>query len=183
MRSVVPFGTITMLAESRLLSGIIYAGTEGGRIWRTTNDGGAWEQINQGLPRKWVSRLVASEHEIGRIYASFTGYREDDFNAYLFISHDFGDSWLSISNSLPAESINVIAEDPTNEDLLYVGTDLGVYVSLNRGQTWDSLSTKLPTTPVHDLEVHPRDPEIVIGSHGRSVWVLNIESVRVKALQ
>ena len=130
-----------------------------------------------------MSRLVASEHEVGRIYTSFTGYREDDFNAYLFISRDFGDSWLSISNSLPAESINVIAEDPTNEDLLYVGTDLGVYVSLNRGQTWDSLSAKLPTTPVHDLEVHPRDPEIVIGSHGRSVWVLNIESVRVKALQ
>ena len=183
MRSPVPFGTITMLAESRLLPGIIYAGTEGGAIWRTTNDGDTWEQINEGLPRKWVSRLVASEHEIGRVYASFTGYREDDFNAYLFISHDFGDSWLSISDGLPAESINVIAEDPTNEDLLYAGTDLGVYVSLNRGQTWDSLSTKLPTTPVHDLEVHPRDPEIVIGSHGRSVWVLNIESVRAQALR
>ena len=121
--------------------------------------------------------------DLQRVYASFTGYREDDFNAYLFVSHDFGASWASISDGLPAESINVIAEDPTNEDILYVGTDLGVYVTLDRGRTWSALSTTLPTTPVHDLEVHPRDPEIVIATHGRSVWVLNIEEVRARAMR
>lgn len=183
LRAAVPFGTITMLSESRLLPGVIYAGTEGGTIWLTTNDGAAWERVSDGLPQKWVSRLVASEHQIGRVYASFTGFREDDFNAYLFVSADFGGSWASISEALPAESINVVAEDPTNGDILYLGTDLGVYVSLDRGRTWESLSMTLPSTPVHDLEVHPRDPEIVIGTHGRSVWVLNIEAVRARALR
>jgi photosystem II stability/assembly factor-like uncharacterized protein len=178
MRAVVPFGTITMISESRYRPGIIYVGTESGKILLTTNDGADWERISDGLPTKWVSRVVASQHDIQRVYASFTGYREDDFSAYLFVSHDFGASWASISDGLPAESINVVAEDPTNEDILYVGTDLGVYVSLDRGHTWSSLSATLPTTPVHDLEVHPRDPEIVIGTHGRSVWVLNIEAVR-----
>jgi len=183
MRAVVPFGTITMLSESRLLPGVLYAGTESGKIWLTTDDGDNWQRISDGLPQKWVSRVVASEHDLQRVYAGFTGYREDDFNAYLFVSHDFGASWASISDGLPAESINVIAEDPINEDILYVGTDLGVYVTLDRGRTWSSLSATLPTTPVHDLEVHPRDPEIVIGTHGRSVWILDIEEVRARAMR
>ena len=183
MRAVVPFGTITMLSESRLLPGVLYAGTEGGKIWLTIDDGESWRPVSDGLPQKWVSRVVASEHDLQRVYASFTGHREDDFSSYLFVSEDFGASWTSISDGLPAESINVIAEDPTNENILYVGTDLGVYVSLDRGRTWSSLSATLPTTPVHDLEVHPRDPEIVIGTHGRSVWVLDIDEVRARAMR
>jgi photosystem II stability/assembly factor-like uncharacterized protein len=126
---------------------------------------------------------VASEHRLQRVYASFTGFREDDFNAYLFVSEDFGASWAPISDGLPAESINVIAEDPTHESILYVGTDLGVYVSLDRGATWQSLSATLPTTPVHDLEAHLRDPEIVIGTHGRSVWVLEVDDIRARAMR
>jgi hypothetical protein len=180
---VVPFGTITMLSESRLLPGVLYAGTEGGSIWLTTSDGDAWERISDGLPRKWVSRVVASQHDLQRVYAAFTGFREDDFSAYLFVSEDLGASWTPISDGLPAESINVVTEDPTNEDILYAGTDGGVYVSLDRGRTWSSLSATLPTTPVHDLEVHPRDPEIIIGTHGRSVWVLDIEEVRAAAMR
>ncbi len=183
MRAVVPFGTITMLSESRLLPGVLYAGTESGKIWLTTDDGDNWERVSDGLPQKWVSRVVASEHSLQRVYASFTGYREDDFSAYLFVSEDFGASWTPISNGLPGESINVIAEDPTHENILYVGTDLGVYVSLDRGASWHSLSATLPTTPVHDLEVHPRDPEIVIGTHGRSVWVMNVDEVRARAMR
>jgi photosystem II stability/assembly factor-like uncharacterized protein len=182
-RAAVPFGTITMLSESRLLPGVLYAGTEGGTIWLTTSDGDNWERISDGLPRKWVSRLVASQHDLQRVYAAFTGFREDDFSAYLFVSEDFGASWAPISAGLPAESINVIAEDPTNEDILYAGTDGGVYVSLDRGSTWSSLSATLPTTPVHDLEVHPRDPEIIIGTHGRSVWILDIDEIRAAAMR
>ncbi len=183
MRAVVPFGTITMLSESRLLPGVLYAGTEGGKIWLTTDDGENWQRVSDNLPQKWVSRVVASEHDLQRVYAAFTGYREDDFSAYLFVSDDFGASWASITDGLPAESINVVAEDPTHEDILYVGTDLGVYVSLDRGRTWSSLSATLPTTPVHDIEVHPRDPEIIIGTHGRSVWVLNVDEVRARAMR
>jgi photosystem II stability/assembly factor-like uncharacterized protein len=183
MRGVVPFGTITMLSESRLLPGVLYAGTEGGSIWLTTSDGDSWERVSDGLPHKWVSRVVASTHSLPRVYASFTGYREDDFSAYLFVSEDFGVSWASISDGLPMESINVVAEDPTHENILYVGTDLGVYVSLDRGGTWLSLSATLPTTPVHDLEAHPRDPEIVIGTHGRSVWILDVDEIRARAIR
>ena len=177
-RAVVPFGTITMLDESPFRPGVLYAGTEGGTLWRTADDGTSWARIDVGLPDKWLSRVIASEHEPDRVYASFTGYREDDFSAYLYGSDDAGQTWSSISNGLPAESINVIREDPTDERILYVGTDLGVYVSLDRGTSWQSLCTTLPTTPVHDLVVHPRDPEIVIGTHGRSVWVLDVSAVR-----
>jgi len=156
-RAVVPFGTITMLAESPHQPGLLYAGTEGGTIWLTRNDGATWTKIGTGLPRKWVSRLVASQHEAGTVYAAFTGYREDHFDAYLFASDDFGATWRSIAGGIPSESVNVVREDPRNRDVLYAGTDLGVYVSLDRGASWLALCAGLPTTPVHDLVVHPRD--------------------------
>ena len=177
-RGVVPFGTITMIAESRLQQGLLYVGTEGGSVWITRDGGGKWEKIDQGLPRKWVSRVVASQHETGRVFLSQTGFREDDFGIYLFRSEDFGKSWAPITGNLPMESINVIQEDPNFPDLLYVGTDLGVYVSGDGGGGWHALSSNLPTTPVHDLDVHPRDGELVIGTHGRSVFVLDLAPVR-----
>jgi photosystem II stability/assembly factor-like uncharacterized protein len=177
-RAVVPFGTITMISESPLEPGLIYVGTEGGTVWRTRDEGEGWERVDSGLPEKWVSRVIASEHVAGRVYASFTGFREDDFRSYLFRSDDFGATWRSIVGNLPAESVNVIREDPTDPGILYVGTDLGVYVSGDEGESWHSLSVKLPTTPVHDLVIHPRDPEMVIGTHGRSVFVLELGEVR-----
>ncbi len=177
-RAAVPFGTITMIAESELQQGLIYVGTEGGSAWLTRDDGENWERVGQGLPKKWVSRIVASRHETGRVYLSQTGFREDDFSSYLFSSDDFGESWTSIVGNLPGESVNVIQEDPDLPNVLYVGTDLGVYVSGNRGVSWHSLSSNLPTTPVHDLDVHPRDGELVIGTHGRSVFVLDLTPVR-----
>ena len=114
----------------------------------------------------------------GTPYAAFTGYREDDTRAYLYRTTDFGANWTSIVSNLPAESINVIREDPRNADVLYVGTDGGVYASLDRGMTWVSLGATLPTTPVHDLVVHPRDDEIVIGTHGRGVFVLDARPIQ-----
>ncbi|MCK5652065.1 MAG: hypothetical protein KAJ42_11835, partial [Gemmatimonadetes bacterium] len=177
-RAVVPFGTITMISESRLQQGMIYVGTEGGSIWLTRDEGEDWQRVSDGLPKKWVSRVIASEHDIGTVYASFTGFREDDFEAYLYASRDFGETWSSIRGNLPSESVNVIREDPHDAGVLYVGTDLGVYVSVDYGGTWHSLSANLPTTPVHDLQIHRRDDELVIGTHGRSVFVLELEHVR-----
>lgn len=177
-RGVVPFGTITMISESRLQQGMIYVGTEGGSIWLTRDEGEEWRKVSEGLPEKWVSRVIASEHDIGTVYVSFTGFREDDFEAYLYASRDFGESWTSIRGNLPSESVNVIREDPHDAGVLYVGTDLGVYVSTDGGGTWHSLSVNLPTTPVHDLQIHRRDDELVIGTHGRSVFVLELEHVR-----
>jgi photosystem II stability/assembly factor-like uncharacterized protein len=177
-RAAVPFGTITMISESRLQQGMIYVGTEGGSIWLTRDEGEDWQKVSDGLPEKWVSRVISSEHDIGTVYASFTGFREDDFEAYLYVSRDFGETWTSIRNNLPSESVNVIREDPHDAGILYVGTDLGVYISVDGGEVWHSLATNLPTTPVHDLQIHRRDDELVIGTHGRSVFVLDLEPIR-----
>ncbi|MFH1762610.1 MAG: hypothetical protein ABIF09_00335, partial [Gemmatimonadota bacterium] len=177
-RAPVPFGTITMIAESELQQGVIYVGTEGGSVWITRDEGEDWDKVSGELPAKWVSRVVASRHAPGRVYLSQTGFREDDFATYLFRSDDFGESWITIGGNLPAESVNVIQEDPELPDVLYLGTDLGVYVSGDGGGSWHSISANLPTTPVHDLDVHPRDGELVIGTHGRSAFVLDLKPVR-----
>jgi hypothetical protein len=177
-RATVPYGTITMISESPLHRGLIYIGTENGRVYVTRDEGAHWTEVDAGLPKKWVSRVIASQHAAGTAYVSLTGYREDDTRAYLYRSIDFGAHWTPIAANLPAESINVIREDPRNADVLYVGTDAGVYVSLDRGATWLSLSATLPTTPVHDLVIHPRDDEIVIGTHGRGVFVLDARPIQ-----
>lgn len=177
-RAVVPFGTISTLDESPIIPGLLYAGTEGGSLWRTRNDGASWERVGRGLERKWVRRVVASRHEPSRVFVALSGYREDDFDVYIYASEDFGDSWTSISSNLPLGVVNVVREDPENPNVLYAGTDIGVYASLDRGRSWVSLSETLPTTPVHDLAVHPRDGEIVIGTHGRSAWVLDVRPVQ-----
>ena len=140
--------------------------------------GVSWTKIDQGLPDKWSSRVEASRHEMHTVYASFTGFREDDFEKYLYMSTDYGRSWSSITGNLPSESINVVREDPRNKNILYVGTDLGVYTSLDRGAKWYSLCNNLPTTPVHDMAVHPRDNELIIGTHGRSVFILDVKDIQ-----
>lgn len=177
-RATVPYGTITMLSESPNDRGLLYVGTESGQVHVTRDGGTTWTRIDAGLPKKWVSRVIASQHDLGTAYVTFTGYREDDTRAYAYRSTDFGAHWTPIAGNLPAESINVIREDPRNPDVLYVGTDGGVYVSLDRGASWLSLSATLPTTPVHDLVVHPRDDEIVIGTHGRGVFVLDARPIQ-----
>jgi hypothetical protein len=174
----VPYGTITSLSESRMQSQLLYAGTDDGNVQVTRDGGATWSLIDAGLPEKWVSRVVASRHELGTVYVSLTGYRDDDFEKYLYISRDFGKNWISISGNLPSEPINVVREDPQHKDILYVGTDLGVYCTLDRGQTWYSLCHHLPTTPVYDLVIHPRENEMVIGTHGRSCFILDIKPIQ-----
>ena len=174
----VPYGTITTISESPLKPGLIYVGTDDGNVQATRDDGINWTKIGDELPDKWVSRVAASQHEFGTVYVSLTGYREDDFEKYLYMSRNFGRTWESIVGNLPSESTNVIAEDPRDNDILYVGTDLGVYTTLDRGKTWISLCNNLPTTPVHDLIVHPRENELVIGTHGRSVFILDVRNIQ-----
>ena len=174
----VPFGTLTTLSESTVDSAVFWAGSDDGLVHVSTDGLETWTEVAADLPDKWVSRVVASKFESRRAYVAFTGYRDDDFRPYLFATDDFGASWRSIAGGLPLEPINVIREDPTDEDILYVGTDLGVYVSLDRGSSWQGLMGDLPTTPVYDLRVHPRDPELVAGTHGRGAFVLDLTAVR-----
>lgn len=174
----VPYGTITTISESPLKPGLIYVGTDDGNLWVTQNDGASWTKIGHGLPKKWISRVVASQYEEGTVFVSFTGYRDDDFEKYLYMSEDYGKTWKSIAGNLPSAPINVIREDPKSKEILYVGAEPGVYVSIDRGKKWFSLCNNLPTTPVHDIIVHPRDNELVIGTHGRSVYILKVDTIQ-----
>jgi hypothetical protein len=106
------------------------------------------------------------------------GYREDDFSSYVFSSEDYGKTWISLKNSLPEEGCNVIREDPVCEDIVYLGTDLTVYVSLDRGKTWHSLRGNLPTQAVYDMKIHPRENELIIVTHGRGVFVLPLKKIQ-----
>gem|GEM_PF-1497176 len=175
----VPHATLTTISESPVRAGLLYVGTDDGNVWRTPDDGQNWELINEGLPDLWVSRVIAGQYDVGTVYVTLTGYREDNFKPYVFKSTDFGKTWQSIESNLPIEAINVIREDPHKKHILYVGTELGVYASLDQGESWVSVCGNLPTTPVHDLVVHPRERDLIIGTHGRSIWILDdLESVQ-----
>lgn len=175
----VPYGTCTTMSESPLQFGLLYVGTDDGRVWRTDDGGTTWKEISRGLiPFKWVSRVVASPHNVDTVYVALTGYREDDFAPYLFRSDDRGETWKRISFGLPNEPINVVREDPLVRDLLWVGTDLGVFLSWDGGKTWIALAGNLPHTPVHDLQIHPRDRELVLATHGRSVFVADVSLIQ-----
>lgn len=174
----VPYGTITTLSESPISRGLLYAGTDDGNLHVTQDDGMTWIQIDDQLPDKWISRVVASQHDRATVYVTLTGYREDDFSSYVYRSADYGKTWTSISANLPAEPINVIREDPTRGGLLYLGTDLGAYATIDGGLRWESISNGLPTAAVSDLFVHVRDGELVASTHGRSIYVLDVKRIQ-----
>ena len=174
-------GTVTTVAESPVRPGILWAGTDDGNVWLSTNDGGAWTDLTKRFPgvpvRTWVSRVEPSHFDTAIVYVTFDGHRNNNFKPYLYVSNDFGRTFRSIVNNLPANGadfIHVVREDPYNRDLLFVGTDVAAYVSTNRGSTWQRFMTGLPTVPVHDLRIHPRDREIIAGTHGRSIWIADI---------
>ena len=174
MRGDVPYGTLTTLAESAEEFGLLWAGTDDGYVHVSDDGGREWREVSSSLPKdRWVTRVEASRHARDRAYVSLSGYRDDDVTAYLYVSEDLGATWTSIAAGLPAEAVNVVREDPVNEQVLYVGTDRGAYVSLDRGVTWQGLPADMPNVPVHDLIVHPRERELVAGTHGRSIYVLD----------
>ena len=173
-RGDVPFATITTLAESHEQFGLLWAGTDDGQVWVSDDGGTEWQDVGAGLPQdRWVSRVEPSTHERDRAYLTLNGYRQDDITAYVYVTEDLGRTWTSLAGGLPAEAVNVIREDPVNAGVLYVGTDRGAYVSLDRGTTWQGLPNGMPNVPVHDLVVHPRDRELVAGTHGRSIYVID----------
>jgi hypothetical protein len=172
-RDLVHYGAVTTLAESPLAAGLLYGGMEGGDVFVTRNDGRSWDKISSTLPRQWVSRVTPSQYDLATVYVALSGLRSDDPAAYLYRSTDYGATWTSIVHNLPAESINVVREDPRDPQTLYVGTDAGVYISRDRGETWESLCGDLPTTPVEDLAVQPRAGDILIATHGRGIFLLD----------
>ncbi|MBL7780600.1 MAG: glycosyl hydrolase [Saprospiraceae bacterium] len=174
----VPYGTLTTIHESPLKFGLLYTGSDDGLIHVSRDGGDTWARISDSLPQHlWVSRVQASAHEKSRVYASLNGYRWDDFTAYLYVSEDYGVHWSHIGTGLPSEPINVVREDPFNPEVLFVGTDHNVYVSLDRGQSFQTLSPDFPAVPVHDLVIQQKKHDLLIGTHGRSIFKLNISAL------
>jgi photosystem II stability/assembly factor-like uncharacterized protein len=170
------FGNITSLAESPRRAGLLYAGTDDGNVHISRDGGGAWINLTSriaGVPKLiYVSRLTPSAFAEGTVYAAFDGHRSDDFKPYVYVSTDFGETWRSIANNLPMGSVYVIKEDPKNQELLYAGTEFGLFVSLDRGARWTRWKG-MPTVAIYDLVVHPRDNDLILGTHGRSFIVLD----------
>jgi photosystem II stability/assembly factor-like uncharacterized protein len=174
------YQTISAFDESPLRYGLLYAGTDDGRIWRTKNGGKNWTEIkNKQIPQRWVSRLVCSKYDIATVYMTQTGRRDDDFKVYMWRSTNFGSTWEDISGNIPIGPVNVIREDPKNENILYVGTDAGVYISTNKGKSYKVLGD-LPFAYVHDLKIHPKENMVIIATHGRGMWALNADPINQK---
>jgi photosystem II stability/assembly factor-like uncharacterized protein len=170
----IPYACLSAVSESPLKFGLIYAGTDDGRVWVTKNSGEAWTEITAGLPyNKHVSRLVASQYDQATVYLTLNGRRDDDFADYVYKSTDYGKTWADISGNIPGGPVNVIREDPKNKAVLYVGTDLGAYATVDGGKAWHYLGGGLPNTYVWDLAVHPRDNVIVIATFGRGIWAID----------
>ncbi|MBK6380945.1 MAG: glycosyl hydrolase [Chitinophagaceae bacterium] len=165
----VPFGTATTLVESPMKFGLIYVGTDDGNIHVSKDAGYNWTKINTNLPKGvqglYVSRVTPSAFKEGRVYVSLNGYRNDHFGAYLFASEDYGTTWTQLGTDLPMEPINVVTEDQKKENIIYVGTDNGLYASFNMGKSFLTLDNNLPRVPVHDMAVQQRENELVIGTH------------------
>lgn len=155
--------------------GIIYAGTDDGRVWLTMDDGIAWREISKGLPvNKHVIKITPSKFNPSKVYLALNDRRQDNPTPYLYVSENYGKDWKLIAGNLPNSPVNVVIENPTEAGLLYCGTDMGIYVSRNGGRTWIAANGILPAcVSVNDMFIHPRDKKLVIGTYGRGVYVLD----------
>jgi photosystem II stability/assembly factor-like uncharacterized protein len=172
----VPFGTVSALAESPVKFGLLYCGTDDGNLWVLRD--GNWSLIKAGLPDgKWISSVFCSPHDEKTVFVSLNGYRRDDFHTYLFVSNDDGKNWQSVKGNLPESVANVIIQDPVNKSIYYCGLDNGTYISFDAGANWQLLNGAL-NVPSYDLIVHPRDNELVIATHGRSAFVVDVKPMQ-----
>ena len=175
----VAYGTLTTISESPFQFGLIYTGSDDGVLSVTKNAGGSWTKISNSFPKDlWVSRVVASQHKKERVYATLNGYRWDDFKVYAYMSDDYGQTWKDISGNIPASPVNVIKEDPKNPNILYLGTDNGAYVSFDMGTSWELFSEGLPNVAVHDIVVQSEANDLLLGTHGRSIYKADVSGLQ-----
>ncbi|MEE2993698.1 MAG: hypothetical protein VX603_11055 [Gemmatimonadota bacterium] len=172
------YPTLTAVAESPMDPSLLYAGSDDGNFQVSRDGGQTWIEASArmpGLPRStWINGIEASRYEEGTVYVAINNYRNDDFTNYVYRSADYGATWQAITNGLPDRRVaRTIREDPKNSDLLYLGTELGLFISLDRGDRWVELRNNLPLAAINDLVVHPRDNDLVLGTHGRGIWILD----------
>jgi photosystem II stability/assembly factor-like uncharacterized protein len=175
----VPYGTITTISESPIRFGILYCGTDDGNIWHSADGGYTFNKINTSAQGKWVSRVVASKYNKDRVYATHTGHTQDDFAPYIFVSNNAGTTWENIAGNLPHEPINVVREDLRDSNIIYVGTDNGLYVSVDRGKNYIQWCAALPRVAIHDIAIQDRENEIILGTHGRSIFIASLKNVQM----
>jgi photosystem II stability/assembly factor-like uncharacterized protein len=177
----VPYSTMTSISESPLNFNVIWAGTDDGNVQVTRDGGESWTLVSGNLPQlRWVSQVHASNHDAGTAYVSLNGYRYDEFKTYLYKTTDYGQSWESVKGNLPESVANVIIQDPEKPETLYAGLDFGTFVSFDDGGEWFLLNG-VPNVPSYDMIVHPRDMDLVVGTHGRSIYVADLEPVHAVA--
>jgi photosystem II stability/assembly factor-like uncharacterized protein len=171
------FSNIVTLGESPMMPGIVWVGTNDGNLQVSRDGGATWKNVVDkvaGVPKDThVSRVEPSHFDAGTCYVTFDGHRTDDMKPYVFVTRDFGDTWTSIAANLPEANVNVITEDSRNKNLLFVGTEYGVYVSLDGGKDWKRFMSGLPTVRVDDIIIHPRERDLILGTHGRSIWIMD----------
>ncbi len=171
------YGNLTALAESPVDPDLLYTGSDDGRVHVTRNGGVTWSDITgnvRGLPvHTYVTRIVASHASAGTVFAAFDGHRADDFAPYVFRSDDYGESWRAIVLGLPQTSVNALEQHPRSPELLFLGNEVGAYVSMDGGRRWVRIDGGLPTVPVDDIVVHPRENDLILGTHGRGIWIMD----------
>jgi hypothetical protein len=180
------YGTIIAVSESPVMPGVVWAGTDDGNLQVSRDGGLTFTEVGKNLPGLpqgaltginnanlfWISRIDASHFDAGTAYVSVDGHRSDDPHPYVFVTHDFGKTFQSISNDLPSYgNVQVIREDPKNKDLLFVGTEFGLYVSLNGGKHWEKFMNDYPTVRTDDIFIHPREADVIVATHGRSIII------------
>lgn len=173
------FPTITKISESPANQNVLWVGTDDGNLQVTKDGGATWKNVAEkvsGVPKgTYVSRVAASKFNEGTAYVTFDGHRNGDFKVYVYMTTDFGETWKSIVSNLPQNNgiANVIREHPRNPNLLFVGTEYGAYFSTDKGGSWTRIKLNLPTVPVDDILIHPRDNDLILGTHGRSIWIMD----------
>src|SRR5205085_8266364 len=176
------YGYIVTIAESPLLPGVIWAGTDDGNVQLSRDGGATWTNMAKNVPvlaekaseLYHIARVEPSHYDAGTCYLAVDGHRFDDWKPYLYVTRDYGATWKPIANNLPPRGqVNVIREDPKSKELLYVGTETGLYISLDGGDMWKRFMSGLPTVRVDDILVHPRDNDLIVGTHGRGIYILD----------
>ncbi|WP_419939754.1 glycosyl hydrolase [Candidatus Palauibacter sp.] len=172
------WGSMTSIAESPLVPGVLWAGTDDGNIQVSRDGGATWTEVSRNLPggttRHYVSRVEASHVDAATAYVSIDGHKNDDLRPYVYVTRNYGATWEDITSNLPSfGNVNTVRQDPRNPRLLYVGTEFGFYVSFDEGGSWHDFMPGLPVVRIDDVLVHPRENDLVLATHGRSVYVLD----------
>jgi len=173
---IVAWGTVISLAESPKRANLLYAGTDDGNV-QVSRDGKQWTSVGASLPNlpkgMWVSEVAPSRFDEGTVYATFDGHRQNDFETYIYVSHDYGQTWQSANGNLKGQVVKTLTEDQKNPDVLYIGTETGLFVSTDRAKSWTRVKANLPTVRIDEITLHSRDNAMVLATHGRALWVLD----------